>query len=450
MAELIGDGEMAPGHRAGGGASRLTAGEWLLLLVLAAVQFTHIVDFMIIMPLGPVYMREMGLSTEQFSSVIAAYTVSAGLAGLLAARFLDRFDRKTALLTLYAGFTVGTFLCAVAPSFYPLLAARAVTGAFGGLAAAVVLAVIGDAFPEDRRGTATGVVMSAFSVASIAGVPMGLQVADMFSWHYPFVALGGLGAANFALGYLVLPPLRGHLGRRPARSGALWHVLTDANHMRAYTLMVALVMSTFMIFPLLATYLVFNVGLEQSELKFMYVCGGLATLFTMTPIGRLSDRYGKLPVFRVMAVATLILIEAMTNLPAGLHLSLVLVVTTVFMVVSSGRMVPAMAMITSSAAPRFRGSFMSLNTAVQHLSSGVATAIAGLLIHKQESGALTGFPLVGLLACIATVASLFLAGRLRPSLGGGLAPDSELVHPHERGGSESRVKRCATANAEGS
>src|SRR5205085_1304368 len=164
MSEQIGDGDMAPDHRAGGAASRLSASEWLLLLVLAAVQFTHIVDFMIIMPLGPVYIREMGLTTEQFSSVIAAYTGSAGL-------------------------------------------------------------------------------------------PLGLQVADMFNWHYPFIALGGLGAASLALAYFVLPPLRGHLGRRPARSGALWHVLTDANHLRAYTLMVALVLSTFMIFPLLATYL---------------------------------------------------------------------------------------------------------------------------------------------------------------------------------------------------
>jgi MFS family permease len=143
MSELIGDGDMAPDHRAGGTASRLSAGEWLLLLVLAAVQFTHIVDFMIIMPLGPVYIREMGLTTGQFSSVIAAYTISAGLAGLLAARFLDHFDRKRALLTLYAGFGAGTLVCALAPGYLALLAARTVAGAFGGVAAAVVLAIVG-------------------------------------------------------------------------------------------------------------------------------------------------------------------------------------------------------------------------------------------------------------------------------------------------------------------
>src|SRR5439155_12112422 len=188
----------------------MTAAEWLLLLVLAAVQFTHIVDFMIIMLLGPVYIREMGLSPDQFGYVVAAYTISAGLAGLLPARVLDRFDRKSALLTLYAAFTAGTFLCAVAPNYPLLLAARTVAGGFGGVSAAVILAIIGDTFADARRGFATGVIMSAFSVASIVGVPLGLQLADSLGWHAPFAALAALSLGVLALAALVLPPLRGH------------------------------------------------------------------------------------------------------------------------------------------------------------------------------------------------------------------------------------------------
>jgi predicted MFS family arabinose efflux permease len=407
--------------------SRLTAREWLLLLVLAAVQFTHIVDFMIIMPLGPIFTAEMELTPAQFGLVVAAYTFSAGVAGLLAARFLDRFGRKAALLTLYGGFTVGTFLCAVAPNYVLLLAARTVAGAFGGTAASVVLAIVGDAFHDARRGMATGVVMSAFAVASIAGVPLGLYLADpdMLGWHGAFAALAGLSVLVLALAAAVLPPLRGHLGHPHAGLATTWEVLSEPNHLRAFGLTVTLVFSSFVIAPHLATYLVCNVGLSQPELKYMYLCGGLASLMTLTFFGRLADRLGKLRVFRVLAVVTLLPVVLSTNLPAGLPLAVVLVVTTLFMVTSSGRMVPAMALITACSPPRTRGSFLSLNAAVQHVSSGFAATLAGVLLTQPEgeNGPLHGYPLVGLLACVAAAMSIFLAGRLRRAPAGDLAPD---------------------------
>jgi predicted MFS family arabinose efflux permease len=435
----------------------MTARELLLLLVLAAVQFTHIVDFMIIMPLGPVFRHEMGLSPLQFGSVVSAYTISAGVAGLLAARFLDRFDRKTALLALYAGFTAGTLLCAAAPDFPLLLAARTVAGAFGGVVAALVLAIVGDAFPDARRGTAMGVVMSAFSVASIAGVPLGLQLAELNGWRSTFIVLGGLSAGVLALAAVVLPPLRGHLGRGQHRPVSTWAVLLHPNHLRAFALTCALVFSSFMLGPYLATFLEANVGLRQTELKYMYLCGGLATLVTMTWFGRLADRFGKLRVFRILALVTLVPIVLMTNLPPGLALGLVLTVTTVFMITASGRMVPAMALITASSAPAYRGSFMSLNAAVQQIAAGLATWVAGLLLHEnkaatvattvallgaphgqgpllaasslvpESSAPLVGYPLVGLLAFGATLASVVLAGRLRKAAGGDLAPDSRAI-----------------------
>jgi predicted MFS family arabinose efflux permease len=446
-----------PTHPAAGADAGMTLRELLLLLVLAAVQFTHIVDFMIIMPLGPVFRHEMGLSPLQFGAVVSAYTISAGVAGLLAARFLDRFDRKTALLGLYAGFTAGTFLCAIAPDFPLLLAARTVTGAFGGVVAALVLAIVGDAFPDARRGTAMGVVMTAFSVASIAGVPLGLQLAEINGWRSTFTVLGGLGAAVLMLGAAVLPPLRGHLGRGRHRPVSTWAVLIHPNHLRAFALTCALVFGSFMLGPYLATFLEANVGVRQTELKYMYLCGGLATLITMTLFGRLADRFGKLRVFRILALVTLVPIMLMTNLPAGLALALVLTVTTVFMVTASGRMVPAMALITASSAPAYRGSFMSLNAAVQQMAAGLATSVAGLLLHENKgaavtstigllasphgqgpllgtcslpletSGPLVGFALVGVLASVATVLSVLLAGRLRKAAGGDLAPDSRVI-----------------------
>jgi predicted MFS family arabinose efflux permease len=426
-------GDAAPPiPRRGGEDPRLSAGEWLLLLVLAAVQFAHIVDFMIIMPLGSRFINAEGgpgeaaslhLTPRQFGLVVSAYTLSAGAASLLASRFLDRFDRKTALLALFAGFTLGTLLCAAATSFPLLLAARAVAGAFCGVSAANLLAIVGDAFPDSRRGTATGVVMSAFSVASIAGVPLGLYLADLLDWRAPFAVLGALSGAVLVLAAWVLPPLRGHLGRRRSPVSP-WAVATDPNHVRAYALMVSLVGSSFLVIPYLATYMVANVGLPEGDLKFIYVCGGVTTLLTLTVIGRLADRLGKLPVFRVLALATTVPLFLITVLPPGLSLALVLAVTTLMFVTTSGRMVPGMALITNSSAPRVRGSFMSLNTAVQQMGAGLASWVGGLLLQKGEGGRLTGYPLVGLLACAAAAASVYLAGRLRPAPGGASAPDT--------------------------
>lgn len=405
---------------------RLSAREWVLLLALAAVQFTHIVDFMIVMPLGPVLSDKMRLTPAEFGRVVSAYTISAGLAGLFAARFLDRFDRKRALLFLYTGFVAGTLLCAFAPNYGLLLAARTVAGAFGGIAAAVVLAIVGDVFPDARRGTATGVVMSAFSVASVAGVPLGLYLADEFGWQAPFLVLGGLSGVVLVSMAALFPPLRGHLHRGHPRTGATWTVLTDPNHLRAYALTVFLVLTTFIIIPYLPMFLEKNVGLEQSELKFIYLCGGAATLLTLTPIGRLADRLGKRPVFRVLAVVTIVPILLLANLPAGLPLTAVLVVTTLMMVTTSGRMVPAMALITASSAPRYRGSFMSLNTAVQHMAAGLATALGGLLLYA-EGERLVGYSLLGILATASSLISFYLAGRVRPVPGGDAAPDRKAV-----------------------
>jgi predicted MFS family arabinose efflux permease len=421
------DGEAGPPDGAAGRAAvHFSTREWALLLALAAVQFTHIVDFMIVMPLGPVLSDAMTLTPAEFGWVVSAYTAAAGVAGLVASRFLDRFDRKRALLFLYTGFVAGTLLCAFAPYYGLLLAARTVAGAFGGIAAAVVLAIVGDVFADARRGTATGVIMSAFSVASVAGVPFGLYLADELGWQAPFLVLGGLSAAVLVLMALLFPPLRGHLHRGHPRTGATWAVLTDPNHLRAYALMVFLVLTTFIIIPYLPIFHEKNVGLEQRELKFIYLCGGAATLLTLTPIGRVADRRGKLPVFRVLAVVTIVPILLLANLPADTPLALVLAVTTLMMITTSGRMVPATALITASSAPRYRGSFMSLNTAVQHLAAGAATALGGALLGR-EGETLVGYPLLGVLATLASLFTLYLAGRLRAVPGGEAAPDHKAL-----------------------
>jgi predicted MFS family arabinose efflux permease len=383
-------------------------------LVLAAVQLTHSMDFMVMMPLGPQCRQELGISPAEFALVVASYGFSAAFAGLLAAGFIDRFDRKNALLVLYAGFTTGTLLCAVAPGYGTLLLARSVAGAFGGVVAAFILVIIGDVFPETQRGRATGVVMTAFSLASIAGLPVGILLGNRFGIRTPFAGLGALGIAIWILAYRVLPSLRGHLGHHQTSTAETWSVLTRPAHLRAYAFTTMLVMGSFTLAPHFSDYLVHNVGRDKEDLAYVYLCGGLLTFFTLPWVGRLADRFGKPPVFRLFAGCTLLTLLLLSNLPAA-PLVAVLVVTTLYWIVTSGRWVPAMALVTSSVRPRYRGSFMSINGSVQQMAGGLAAVIAGAVVGEGDSGELTGYPVAGVIAAGATAVSMVLIGRLRPA-----------------------------------
>jgi MFS transporter, DHA1 family, inner membrane transport protein len=418
---MIEEGSAAPGQKGGtpGEPLRLTRSEWFLLLVLAAVQFTHIIDFVIVMPLGPVFKSALNLSIKEFGWMVSAYAFSAGVTGMFGAWFLDRFDRKKALLVLYAGFTVGTLFCAAAPNYPLLVASRAVAGGFAGVLAANVLAIVGDVLPETRRGTGMGVIMSAFSVASIVGIPLGLWLSNLAGWRAPFAALGLLSVAVWVGAWLVLPPLRGHLARSHGPSISTWQILSNANHLSAYALMVVLVMSSFVVVPYMTIYLVNNLGVWKEDLGYIWLCGGVATLGTMNFVGRLSDRFGKLLLFRLFAALTIVPVLLVTSLPP-VHLIVVLSVTTLFMIASSGRMVPAVAMVTACSLPRYRGSFLSINSSLQQTAMGVAPLLAALILGESEDSAgtqpLSGYAWVGLLSAGFMLLSVFLGGLLRPAV----------------------------------
>jgi predicted MFS family arabinose efflux permease len=402
----------------------LPGGGWPLLFVLAAIQFTHVLDFIIMMPLGPLYTREMALDPWQFGLLVSVYGFAAGVSSLLLAAFIDRFDRKHAVLFLYGGFTVGTLCCAIAPNYITLLLARCVAGGFGGVIGAITLAIIGDAFPENRRGLATGVVMSAFSVANIVGVPVGLELASDVGTWVPFAALGGLSAVLLASACFVLPSLRHHQAHGPAP--AIGVILRNPDHLRAFALMVCLVLSTSTLFPYFPNYLVFNLGLDpKGDIRMVYVFGGVATLITMPLIGRLADLFGKQPVYRVMALGMMVAILVFTNM-GRTSLALVVGLSTAFWIVASGRMVPAMALITSSARPAYRGAFMSLNNSVQLIVMGAAAVAGGLLLSQPEKdGPMYGFPLVGALSCVMTFLSVLLVSYVRPVDAAPAAPTEE-------------------------
>ena len=389
--------------------------EKALLWTLAAINFIHIVDFMILMPLGPQLMRLFEIGPSEFSLLVSSYTFSAGISSFFGAFVLDRFDRKKILLWVYIGFTIGTLGCALSPNYPILLAARVISGVFGGLTSALILAIIGDVIPYEKRGSAMGLVMSAFSFASVMGVPLGLFLASLSDWHTPFYILAALSI--IALGMIVkfIPNIADHLNQeiqRPSPVQVISRVTSNSNQMRAISLSVMMMFGQFMIIPFLSPFNVANVGFTEMQLTYIYIAGGGFTIFTSPWVGRLSDKYGKLKIFIIFMVLNLVPIGIITHLGVT-PIPFVLMITTMFFVTSNGRYVPAAAIITGTAKPENRGSFLSFNSAVQQIAAGLASLIAGLIIGENEGGQLTNFNIVGYLAIFFSLLCIPLARRVK-------------------------------------
>ena len=397
--------------------------ERLVVLILAAVQFTTIVDFMIVMPLGPQLMRTLGINPSQFGTIVSSYTFAAGAAGLVASSIVDRFARRTTFMVLNAGFLIGTLCCGLAPSYFWLVLARIVTGAFGGVIGGMSMAIIGDVFPEERRGRATGSLMTGFAIASVVGVPLGNYFGSEYGWHIPFFVLAAAGIPALLLTPLALPPLDAHVGKsheHPLRS--LAETFSHSNHLRAFTLIVTLMIGSFTVFPYLSPYLVANVGLSEKELSLAYFAGGALTLFTAPVVGKLADRYGKLTVYRIIAPFSMVLLLVITHLPR-VPLLVALAVFGGLMMCNVGRMIPAMAMVTSSVEPRRRGGFLSANSSVQHVASGIGAFLGGEIVSQTPGEPMQHFGVVGWIAAGATLISLWLAGRLRVADGAAISAE---------------------------
>jgi predicted MFS family arabinose efflux permease len=393
---------------------RHASSELALLLTLAAVQFTHIVDFMIMMPLGPQLMRILEVGPRQFSILISSYTFAAAVSGFVAAFWIDHFDHKRVLLFLYGGFIVATALCGLAPNYPLLLAARIVAGAFGGVIGGLVLAIVADLVPFARRATATGIVATAFSFAAVAGLPAGLWIAAHSTWRVPFLALAALSVIVAIAASRLLPPITGHLAHAVRRQPLeqLRAIFGVRNHLRAFAFTVVLMFAGFTVIPFIAPYNVANVGLAEVDLPLMYFAGGLATLVTSPLIGRLADRYGKKRVFGIVGVVSIAPILITTHL-RPVPLAVVVACAVLFFVFVTGRFGPGMALISGSAEPRLRGSFMSFNASIQQLGAGLAALTAGLIIGQAPDGKLTHYGIVGWIAAISTIAAIWLASRIR-------------------------------------
>lgn len=387
-----------------------------LLAIFSITKFTHILDFMIMMPLGPRLMKEFEISPAEFSWLIASYTISAGVAVLISSLFVDGFKRKPLLLFVYGGFILGTLGCGLAINFYTLLIARMIAGVFGGILNALILSTVGDFFPLEKRAGAMGIVLSAFSLASALGVPIALCVANMGEWNWPFLLLVIVSLPILLSMYYILPDFKVKIVEKSSSlENSFRHNFTDAAP--ALFMNIALILGQFMIIPMISPYMVGNNGLTNNDLVYIYLLGGLATMLTGPYIGRLADKKGHLFIFRWAAIFSLVPIILITQISQG-SIGLVLFVTTLFFIFISGRVIPSVTIVVSSVLPQFRASFTSINTALQQFSAGVAALLTGIFISEMEQGKniapkLAGFDYVGYCALGLTCLAIAISFKIK-------------------------------------
>lgn len=393
--------------------------EKIILLLLTLLNFTHILDFMIMMPLGNYLMPYFDISSQQFSMLVAAYTFSAGASGFLVAFFVDRFDRKRVLMFAYAGFLIGTLCCAVSPAYEILLISRIVAGLFGGLIGAQVLSIIADMIPYERRAAAMGMIMAAFSAASVFGVPFGLYIANLFNWHAPFFFVVILGILLVPFLIKFLPKMDKHLYEesfqkiKPAQ--LIGDVFRNSSQLYALALTAFLMMGHFMIIPFINPFMEFNMGFSKTQTPIIYMVGGTLTMVTSPLLGRLADKIGKYNLFVFLVIAGVPLIALITNLPA-IPFSFVLCITGLWFIISAGRFIPAQAMISHVVPPERRGSFMSFNSSVQQMFVGLASILAGLIVIKMPDNRIEHYEVTGYLSIAIILCSIFIATMLNKKL----------------------------------
>jgi len=389
----------------------------ILVLLLSAVKFTHIMDVMIMMPLSDIFMKEFGIKASQFSYLISSYAIGAFFSSLLGVFTLDYFGRRQSLLFVYGGFTISTFFCGWADSYEALLALRFVTGIFGGLIGALALAIVSDLYSFKQRGKAIGILMAAFSAASALGVPFGLYFAAVYTWSFPFYFLAAIGLVLFIWMYFIMPEMMAHTEqeKRSIRQ-TVQDIVQDSNQTRALWLGVFLVLGHFLVIPFITPSMVRNVGFEQYQISYIYLAGGILTIVTGPLIGWITDRYGALRTFFVVVVLSFIPVLFITNMgPTAIPVALI--VTSLFFVLGSGRMIAPNTMITAAVGPKTRGSFMSVKSALQQLSVAMASLIAGAIVYVNEQGQLDNYYYVGFLSIAFCLLAMWIAPKLKVASG---------------------------------
>ncbi len=386
----------------------------IAIALLATTQFTVILDFMVISPLGDFLMKSMGLHPNQFGIAVSVYAFSAGVSGLLTAGFADKFDRKKLLLFFYTGFIAGTLLCGISHSYYMLLAARLITGLFGGVIGSISLAIVTDLFTIEQRGRAMGFMQMGFSASQVLGIPIGLFLANLWGWQSAFLMVAGIAAVVAIIVLLKMNPVTKHLAVQQHRSAFkhLWHTIAKRNYRIGFTATALLSVGGFMMMPFGSAFAINNLHITAHQLPLLFMVSGMASLVIMPLIGKLSDKIDKYKLFVIASLYMMVIVVFYTNLSIE-PLWFVMIVNVLMMAGIFSRMIPSTALTTSIPDMQDRGAFMSINASLQQIAGGVAAAAAGsIIVQKTKYSPLENYNILGYLVVFISCVAIALLYRV--------------------------------------
>lgn len=378
-----------------------------IIAILAILQFTIVLDFMVLSPLGAQLLVELHITTAQFGWVVSAYAFSAGASGLLAAGFADKFDRKNLLLFFYIGFVVGTFLCGIAPDYNFLLMARIVTGIFGGVVGSVSFAIITDLFKLEVRGRVMGFVQMAFAASQVLGLPIGLYLANIWGWHSPFIMIVGLSILIGIAIVVYMKPINEHLKIQSDRNAFqhLGKTLLNMTYLKAFGATILLATGGFMLMPFGSAFGINNLGITMEQLPLLYMITGIFSLGIGPLAGKLSDKIGKYTMFVIGSVISIVMVLIYCNLGVT-PLWIVICINVVLFAGIMARIIPSSALLTAIPDPQDRGAFMGINSSIQQISGGVAAAVAGMIVMQTSSGKLENYDMLGYVVVVAMLITI--------------------------------------------
>jgi predicted MFS family arabinose efflux permease len=388
--------------------------EVFVILLLALTQFTVVLDFMVMSPLGDMLMKSMGLSTSQFGLCVSAYAFSAGISGLLTAGFADRFDRKSLLLFFYIGFIAGTLFCGLADTYPKLLLARIFTGIFGGVIGSISMAIVTDMFVIENRGRVIGYLQMGFGGSQVLGIPISLYIANHWGWQSPFLMIVALASLILFAIIIKLKPVNEHLLLKSERNAIehLWHTLTLRKYRIGFLATAFLSLGGFMMMPWGSAFAINNLNVTSQQLPILYMVSGITALFIMPVIGKLSDRFDKFTIFTVASVLLSIVVIIYTNL-GPVAFWVVLLMNLGFIVGIMSRMVPAVALSSALPEKQDRGAFMGINASLQQIAGGIAAAFGGMVVvQKDKFSPLEHYDTLGYIIVFLSIVSIFLIRRV--------------------------------------
>jgi len=383
-------------------------------VLIALTQFTVVLDFMVMSPLGDMLMKSMELNTKQFGLAVSVYAFSAGTSGLLTAGFADRFDRKKLLLFFYIGFIAGTLFCGLANSYVLLIAARIITGLFGGVIGSISMAIVADLFPLHQRGRAMGFIQMGFGASQVLGIPISLYIANHWGWQSPFLMIVVLATIIWTSVMLQMRPITKHLELKTEKTAIkhLWHTLRLRDYRTGFLLTALLSIGGFMMMPWGSAFAVNNLHVSYEQLPILFMASGIAALIVMPLIGKLSDKIDKAKLFTVAALSMMVIIVIYTNLtPVPFYL--IITLNILMMTAIMSRIVPAMALVSALPKMQDRGAFMSINSSLQQIAGGIAAAVGGMIVvQKTKTSPLQHYDTLGYVIVVIIILNIIQLYRV--------------------------------------